>query len=84
LSKTAAEHNFDHFMERGPGLSYGYKHYIVGYDHITGTMILGGLGGMGVGTLEYKNMTFDSLQRYKNFEGFDIHIKPYLAGDRLV
>lgn len=43
--------NLDHFMERGPALSYAYGTYVIARRPSTGEVLLGGLGGMGVGRM---------------------------------
>lgn len=50
-AEQAAAENREHFMERGPGLSYGYQIYIVAKDTAKGKVLRGGLGGMGVGQM---------------------------------
>jgi hypothetical protein len=50
-AEKAAEHNFEHFMEHGPGLSYGYVIYVIARRPSTGEILLGGLGGMGTGQM---------------------------------
>lgn len=48
--EKAIEANAEHFMDRGPGLSYGYTSYIVARDQ-RGYVLRGGLGAMGVGQM---------------------------------
>jgi len=44
-----AQDNHAHFVDRGPGLSYGYSSYVDAIDINTGRIRIGGLGGMGAG-----------------------------------
>jgi hypothetical protein len=43
--------NWKHFMDRGPGLSYGYQQYVIARRPASGEILLGGLGGMGIGEM---------------------------------
>lgn len=45
------QENQAHFMERGPGLSYGYTSYVIAKDTKRKKVLLGGLGGMGCGSM---------------------------------
>ena len=57
--------NFDHFMERGPGLSYGYTSYVIARRPSSGEILLGGLGGLGVG-----QMWFAEGADHVNYPGY--------------
>jgi hypothetical protein len=50
-AEQVQQENNAHFMERGPGLSYGYGIYVVAKDTPNNKVLLGGLGGMGVGQM---------------------------------
>lgn len=41
-------------MERGPGLDYRYKSYIVAKDTKRKRVLVGGLGGMGIGQMVFE------------------------------
>jgi hypothetical protein len=43
------DHNWAHFLDRGPGLSYGYETWVVARDRTKHRVLIGGLGGCGVG-----------------------------------
>lgn len=58
--------NFAHFMERGPAISTGYGAYVVRRDDANNRVELGGLGGLGIGT-----MWVESRERYKSYPGWD-------------
>lgn len=46
--------NVEHFMERGPALSYAYSSYVVARRPSTGEVLLGGLGGMGLAQMWFQ------------------------------
>lgn len=60
--------NHEHFMKRGPALSYAYGHYVVAKDTAKKCVLLGGLGSMGVGRMWF-DMTED--KRYQDYPGWD-------------
>jgi len=67
-TKTAAqqaEENAKIFMEIGPRLSTRYGSYVVAIDPVNNKTLLGGLGGMGLGT-----MWIPSSERDKERPGF--------------
>lgn len=49
-----AEDNFDDFVERGPGLRTSYQWWVIAKSK-RGYTKLGGLGGMGVGEMWFKD-----------------------------
>lgn len=57
--------NLAHFMERGPGLSYGYRTWVEAKDTKNKRVRLGGLGGMGVGS-----MWFEETDAHKEYPGY--------------
>ena len=57
--------NLAHFMERGPGLSYGYSTWIEAKDTPRRKVLVAGLGGMGVG-----RMWFDEQDSHREMEGY--------------
>ena len=60
----ALNHNFYKFMRDGPGLSYDYKTPVLAVCGC-GYVLLGGLGGMGVG-----EMWFKDDGSYKDYIGY--------------
>lgn len=62
--EDAIENNQRIFSEYGPGLRYGYTPYIIARR--PGEVLLGGLGGMGVGT-----MWGPECERHKDYPGYD-------------
>lgn len=58
--------NFLHFVERGPGLSYGYTQYVIARDRANALVLLGGLGGVGAGT-----MWFAEEPHHSRLEGYE-------------
>lgn len=57
--------NTAHFLKHGPGLSYAYQTFVIARDPDRGMILLGGLGGMGVGT-----MWFKERPEHKNKAGY--------------
>lgn len=57
--------NWEHFMERGPALSYAYRSYVVARKPSEGLVLLGGLGAMGVG-----QMWFTETDDHKQYPGY--------------
>jgi hypothetical protein len=46
-----AARNLDEFMERGPGLRWSTRTWVIAKDSTVRKVLLGGLGGMGVGRM---------------------------------
>lgn len=63
--EEAIQHNWEHFMERGPALSYAYQTYVVARQPSTGRILLGGLGAMGVG-----QMWFSEEPEHADYPGY--------------
>lgn len=62
----AIRHNTAEFMEKGPGLRYdSYRTYVVARCPSGGTILLGGLGVMGVG-----EMWFTESEEHKSHPGY--------------
>ncbi len=54
-----ARKNMEEFLDRGPGLRYSTRSWVVGRDRTRKKVLLGGLGGIGVG-----QMWFDESPRH--------------------
>lgn len=64
--KDLQAENMANFMENGPRLSLSYNTWIVARDRKNGWVLVGGLGGLGVG-----QMWFKEDERDKNRPGYN-------------
>jgi len=60
------QENFEHFLDHGPGLSAGYGIYVIAKCTSKKKVLLGGLGGMGMGS-----MWFDTASHHHQYPGWD-------------
>lgn len=58
-------HNYEVFMEQGPRLSTRYRTWVEARDRSRGMVLVGGLGGLGVGY-----MWFKEEPHHSEYEGY--------------
>jgi|SRR5580704_12472670 hypothetical protein len=61
----AEEHNLELLFKDGPRLRFDYETWVVARDREAGMVVLGGLGGLGVGTM------WAADERYQDAVGYD-------------
>lgn len=64
--EEAIKNNAEVLATDGIGLNYKYRSYVEARDPKRGVILLGGLGGMGVGSMWFKEDTED----YKKYPGY--------------